>query len=290
MGYNDRLWKSTCAHCGKTWSWLAKSPPNSSGHWTCASCKKGNLCHALPDWPNVPRTLYLGADNKNLLQVYPIPPGYSSGHDWALPYSTRSFIFQANRTLRDCGWYTPECQGEVLGERVFSDNCLENDVPYYPDTPRPRCHLLAGWTIGEKTCPLWEKLAALCQTPAEQRFLHAYFGFVRDRTFPALLPQPRLGIAERRRPDFAVFVPLSYWKYKWYAIQLDAAHSDRQEKADAVRDAEISCHGYQVLSLRPEAKGYYEELKKLVERIEFDMGQAESRRWEVAIEVESEGR
>ncbi|MBI3807908.1 MAG: hypothetical protein HY281_10425 [Nitrospirae bacterium] len=176
-----------------------------------------------------------------------------------------------------------------MDDTVFSDYCLEPDVLYYSDTPRPRCHMFAGWSMGEESCPLWEKLSNLCQTDAEKKFLHWYFGFARDRTFPALLPQARIGIAERRRPDFALFVPLSYWKYKWYAIQLDGAHRGLQEQ-DALRDTEISIHGYEVVSLRPESKGYYDEVKKLVERIEFDMEQANSDRWQVAIEVESEKR
>jgi hypothetical protein len=57
---------------------------------------------------------------------------------------------------------------------------------------------------------------------------------------------------------------------------------------DDLRDAEISYHGYEVVSLKPESPGYYEEVKKLVEQIELDMSQAETDRWKVAIEVESE--
>jgi very-short-patch-repair endonuclease len=81
-------------------------------------------------------------------------------------------------------------------------------------------------------------------------------------------------------------VPLSYWKYKWYAIELDHAHIGQREQDD-LRNAEISFHGYEVVSLRPEAKGYYGEVKKLVERIEFDMAQAETDPWQVAFEVDS---
>jgi hypothetical protein len=38
-----------------------------------------------------------------------------------------------------------------------------------------------------------------------------------------LLPQARLGMGERRRPDFVVFIPVHFWNYKKLAIQLSIA-------------------------------------------------------------------
>ena len=91
-----------------------------------------------------------------------------------------------------------------------------------------------------------------------------------------LIPQVRIGIAERRRPDFALFVPLQRWKYKWYAIQLDAAHSEAKAEADKLRDTEISMHGYEVIRFKSENQGYLEDVKRLVEMIEHDMEKAGS--------------
>ena len=92
--------------------------------------------------------LYLGHDKRNLLQVYSIPPDRAN-QDWALPYSTRSFVNQASRTQGGC-LYVPARRGEVMDETVFSDYCHEPDVLYYEDTPRPRCHMLSGWSMFAK--------------------------------------------------------------------------------------------------------------------------------------------
>ena len=42
---------------------------------------------------------------------------------------------------------------------------------------------------------------------AGTKVLHQYLVYAKHQ-FPMLLPQPRIGIAERRRPDFVAFVPL----------------------------------------------------------------------------------
>jgi very-short-patch-repair endonuclease len=100
-----------------------------------------------------------------------------------------------------------------------------------------------------------------------------------------LIPQPRIGIAERRRPDFVVFVPLQCWNYKWIAIELDGAHGSEQEARDAERDIELSANGYEVFSVRPAERGYFEEVRRFVERVEEWMGIAREDTWRVAIEA-----
>src|SRR5713226_4901344 len=252
MGYTDWIWKSACSQCGLQvlWSWQ-RSPFGRSITWTCSKCEQFNSIKKIDRWPNLPQTLYIGYDQKNLLRLYPLPPE-SSDADWALPYSTRSFVYQASRVLGGCH-YRPHQRGTVMGETVFSDHCYEPDVMHYSDSDVPPCHIVAGWTAGADTCPLWEKICSLCQTDSEKQFLRWYFGLARDRNFPALIPQARIGIAERRRPDYVLFVPLTYWTYKWYAIQLDAGHRGT-ESQDELRDAEISMHGYEVVSLKPGSK------------------------------------
>jgi very-short-patch-repair endonuclease len=147
--------------------------------------------------------------------------------------------------------------------------------------------MLAGWSIGQESCALWEHVAKLCQTEAERKFLHWYLGLVRDRQFPMLIPQTRIGIAERRRPDFVLFVPLQYWSYKWYAIELDKAHPKGVlELADGVRNSDVAKHGYEVISLRPENQGYLQEVKTLVEKIERDLSEVENDPWSVGVEAE----
>jgi hypothetical protein len=164
-----------------------------------------------------------------------------------------------------------------MGESVFQDFCGETGE--FHD-----CDLVSGFTLGRATCDLWDGISRLCQTEMEQRFLRWYLELVKDRQFPMLIPQARIGIAERRRPDFLVFVPLQYWKYKWYAIQLDGAHPDSTTEDDKIRDAEVSVHGYEVISLRPE-RGYRPEVQRLLEQIESDMLKAEANPWGVALEI-----
>jgi very-short-patch-repair endonuclease len=101
-----------------------------------------------------------------------------------------------------------------------------------------------------------------------------------------LIPQARIGIAERRRPDFVAFVPLQYWMYKWVAIELDGAHGEQNQEGDTARDRYLEEQNYEVISLRPNAKGYLEEVKSLVENFEIWMNLAETNSWEAAVEVE----
>jgi hypothetical protein len=102
-----------------------------------------------------------------------------------------------------------------------------------------------------------------------------------------LIPQARIGRAERRRVDFVLFVPLQYYRYKWYAIQLDAAHPSTATENDKLRDEEIRVHGYETLNLRPEGRNYYPEVTNLVEQVdrEMRMAESESGRREAALEV-----
>jgi hypothetical protein len=173
-----------------------------------------------------------------------------------------------------------------MDETVFTDSCCdpkfsEDDWAEFWD-----CHLVGGWTTGQTTCGLWERIAQLCQNETEQRFLHRYLGYVKDRQFPMLIPQTWIGITERRRPDFVAFIPLSFWNYRWLAIQLDAAHTEEQAENDALRDEYITRHKYEILSLKPNEKGYLEEIRTLVERIDSWMNLADTNPWEVAVEAQ----
>jgi len=175
-----------------------------------------------------------------------------------------------------------------MDESVFTDNCYDSlhDADYEEYATPHDCHLVSGWTTGKDTCPLWEQIIELCQTEPEKRFLKRYLQFVKDRQFPMLIPQTGIGITERRRPDFVAFVPLQYWKYKWVAIQLDAAHKEEQLVSDSVRDEYVREHKYDVVSLRPEQTGYFEEVRKLVEEFESWMSLADTDPWSIVVDAE----
>ena len=102
-----------------------------------------------------------------------------------------------------------------------------------------------------------------------------------------LLPQVRIGIAERRRPDFVLFSPLQYLVYKRYAVELDGAHTIERAVLDEARDMDLAAENYEVISLRPSELGYFSEIQKLVEKIAVEMTEAEKSAGELATEVEN---
>lgn len=159
-------------------------------------------------------------------------------------------------------------RGSVYGESVFSDSCTDSD----DDDPRfgneRACHILAGWSAGEESCALWNKIRNLINNAFEEEFLHTYLRYVKGRQFPMLIPQARLGLGERRRPDFVAFVPSHFWHFRQVAIQLDGAHTEEQREADAVRDEDVRKFGYEVISVRPKKRGHVEEARALAERFE----------------------
>ena len=218
------------------------------------------------------------------LKLYPVPPERPRG-EWVQPYSIRSFTYQASRFFGGC-LYESERRGDVWDEPVFMDQCGDLEGSWIPDpSARHHCHMVGGWTKGKVTCPLWEKVMALCQTDNERHFLHKYLSLAKDRQFPMLIPQVRLGIGERRRPDFVLFVPVHYWKYNWYAIQLDGGHPELRATEDKIRNADIAAYGYKVIEYKSSS---YEEVRRLVERVDQEMALAETNPVEVAVEVEAE--
>jgi len=283
MSYRHRARKVTCPKCSKQVAWFWDRESKITNTWTC-KCGATNYMKPMPEWPNVPRTLYIGPEKFARFKVYPIPPECPN-EPWAQPYSVRSFVFQASRQFGKC-YYECSLRGQVMDESVYSDLCCDRQGRDDDCGEPEQCHLVAGWTTGKDTCPLWEEVLRLCQTDTERKFLHRYLAYVKDRQFPMLIPQTWIGIAERRRPDFVVFVPLQYWKYKWIAVQLDGAHTEVHQANDTARDQYVSEQNYEVLSLRPNERGYLEEVRSLIETIEEWMTLAEANPWQVAVEAE----
>jgi hypothetical protein len=169
----------------------------------------------------------------------------------------------------------------VFDEPVFHDTCRPYDSDEYAEGEK--CHLVSGWSTGVDTCSLWEQIKKLCQTESEQRFLHQYLRLVKDRQFPMLVPQASIGIGERRRPDFVIFIPLQRWSYRWMAVEIDGGHDESKAQADEQRNADLKAHGYEVFSVRPTGQRYFEEARRLVERVEAEMNLADTERGKVAV-------
>ena len=284
MGYQHRLWKSTCGGCKTKYIFNRGHRPKAAprGQWTCPECNGVNKTGLLSDWPEVPRTLFLGHDHNRLLKAYPFSP--ESAHEqWAEPFSVRSFVDQASGRLGGCR-YSCNKRGDVYGETVYSDVCADPRDEWGDDNGH-ECHVLAGWSAGEASCPLGDKILELCQTDPEQKFIRHYLRYVKDRQFPMLLPQARIGITERRRPDFVAFVPLQHWRYKWVAVELDGGHPEEKYADDVQRNSYYIENNYEPISLRPKDAGYLAEVRNLVERFDVWMNMAITDEWEVAVEL-----
>ncbi len=285
MSYENHALTATCPKCQRQvgWFWKPDEKYKAPSSWLC-TCSYRNYIAPPRRWPDIPRTLYLGHEQNRHLRLYPVPPDRSTP-EWVQPYSIRSFLFQASEALGGCS-YSGKYRGSVMDEPVFADVCCAPEDTDQTWKNTWDCHLTAGWTNGQSTCPLWENIAKLCQTESERKFLHRYLSYTKQRQFPMLLPQARIGIAERKRPDFVAFVPLQYWSHKWIAIQLDGAHTESQKESDEQRDAYIAEQGYEVQPIRQTRSGYLEEVKRLVESFENLMNLCEENRWSVAIETE----
>ena len=285
MGYREKALKTKCGNCGTIWGWKWREPEikKTPAKLTCRSCGAENQLATLESVENVPSFLYLGHEKNRQLKILPVPVGSHLDRTAFPPYSIRSFVQQASCELGGCS-YSCNKRGEVHGEYVFHDHCCPGDSDEYYDGSSA-CHVVHGWIKGQISCPLWERIRGFCQTENEVRFLHSYLGLVKDRQFPMLLPQVRIGIAERRRPDFVLFVPLQHWTYKWYAIELDRSHTSEMTLADELRDYDLSREGYEVISLGRTSSSYLNETKSLVERIEREMNQVSSDYFSVAKEV-----
>ena len=191
MSYENRSVKATCPKCNRSvyWQWKPgqKYKPPISWHCTCGYT---NHIAPPPPWPGIPHILYLGHEQHRQLRIHPIQPGTIDG-TWNQPYSVRSFLLQASRALGGCS-YGCITRGTMMDEPVFIDLCdsLEDTNDFPESWP---CHIAAGWTNGETSCPLWERIANLCQSDPERLFLYRYLSYTKHRQFPMLLPQTRIG-------------------------------------------------------------------------------------------------
>jgi hypothetical protein len=295
VGYQHCIWSFTCGECGSDWFFPSKPSWHEPSRYgpafpivcECTNCGATNKFASISIQPNIPKFLSVGDYKDAPLEIYPVPPdltfaGTAAGY---FPYSTRSFIHQASRELGGCSHECYEYGPTLGGEPVFTDICgvLDGEDCQVADQ---RCHVFSGWPHAEHSCQLWDRVAELCQTDDEANVLRYYLSLVKGRNFPMLIPQARLGIAERRRPDFVLFVPLQSLKYRRYAIELDGGHiGDEFVASDQERNKELILNKYLVRNLRS-GEEYYKEVKDLVEQVEAEMSQADQDLKAVAVKRE----
>lgn len=156
MGFHHRILKAACGSCKSTVLWNVRPEHRLPVSWKCEYGVRNYLA-SIPEWPDLPRPMYIGAQKHRQFKVYPMPPE-SPNVQWALPYSIRSFVAQASRNLGGCD-YNNTRRGIVMGEDAYEDYCYEE--PRDIDSESHNCHLVGGWTAGETTCPLWERISRL---------------------------------------------------------------------------------------------------------------------------------
>jgi hypothetical protein len=290
MGYFGQVFKAACGRCGSEVIWTRKDGSHLPKEWQC-SCDALNRLEHRELQPNIPPFFWLGHEHNRQMKLCaqsvetwgsPIQP------NWTPPYSIRSFVLQASRHFKSCVYETCR-QGESMGEPVFADTCLD----WCPDGADVReyqhaCHMVSGFTRGQETCPLWEEICSLCQTGGERQFLRVYLNIVKDRQFPMLIPQARVGIAETRRPDFVAFVPFHAMKYKWFAVELDQSHGAAMAERDDERDLELTELGFQVIRVKPPDGKTFRDVKKLIELFDQSMRRADSDAWKEKLHVAQE--
>jgi len=83
MGYQHRLYRTTCGNCGtewlltlKTWEKVTCLPQK----YTCDSCGAHNQTKNPSLHPNIPRVLYCGNERNKQLEIYPYPPHREGSH------------------------------------------------------------------------------------------------------------------------------------------------------------------------------------------------------------------
>src|SRR5207253_5768440 len=99
MGYHHRVRKAICGSCKKQVVWCWDDTKKVSNVWTC--CGVQNYIKPLPEWPPVPRSLYIGPDKLARFKVHPVPPQYPN-EKWAQSFSIRSFVSQVSEKFGGC--------------------------------------------------------------------------------------------------------------------------------------------------------------------------------------------
>jgi hypothetical protein len=150
LGYRDWVAKATCGKCKRVTRWHYREAPGGRRvklDWIC-SCGATNEFQQLPRWPNLPNPLYIGTDHSRLPRLHPVPPR-EVDEQWAAPYSVSSFVYHVS-TKWGVAIMPVLTGGRSFDEIVYHDTCFE------PSSREHDCHILAGWSDGQVTCPLFE--------------------------------------------------------------------------------------------------------------------------------------
>ncbi len=80
---------------------------------------------------------------------------------------------------------------------------------------------------------------------------------------------------------------MQYLHYRRYAIELDGTHAPDKAGSDETRDMDLAAENFEVISLRPNERGYFPEVQKLVEKIAVEMADADKSAGDLATDVEN---
>jgi hypothetical protein len=266
--YFAEWFKWTCWNCGGRF--FVEGTSNLQRLERCPDKKCDSyLCLEIPQsQATLPEAVLCGADHNNLLEIKQLAPDLY-GEDQG-PFSTQSFVMQASKHWGACNF---------LGHDYFKGfHCGKNTAHSIP------CHIFKGFgNGGTKECLLWSFVEKLCQTDQERWFMTQYMRYVRERVFPMVLPQVRLGgITQELRPDF---------------VLLDGGHTPGARERDEERHLRLQSEGFSVVSYkgrRVDAEGrspinYIDDIKDLVSRIDRQMNLTkENAQWSNALTIDAQ--
>ncbi|MFQ5884700.1 MAG: hypothetical protein ACE5IO_06335 [Thermoplasmata archaeon] len=304
MGYEDLYHEFKCENCGVRLSWFAPALWTAGHLVRCPDCDKGFYIGAPPD-PNLPPVLYAGPEKLARVKLTPLPPkqvvytGHGEYHSWKgagdcmacpfaihvpasygapvdcgsrqpeemQPFSVRAVLSQlAMRTDSPCRYFVLSHGKDDFGNVQWEEGCMDpcSGCDYRPHMGP--CHLVSGWIHGEDTCEGWDYLGRLCQSDNERRFLHQYLRVNHDREYPMPIPQAHIEITERIRVDFVMFVPITRFKWKWLAIEIDSEKWHQDSDKEFQRNMLLESEGYEVIHL-PAEKMMLDQVRDLYAKV-----------------------
>ncbi|MFZ3166798.1 MAG: DUF559 domain-containing protein [Candidatus Methanoperedens sp.] len=304
MAWNDIFYKTQCCSCYNIIKLHTRDLLNTDFIYKCPYCSN-YIKLKYPPQPNLPNSLYIGPEKLKRIKLLPLPPknviyeGHGKYHqffgdgdcgqchygksfpdsygapmdcgftlpDQIQPYSVRSFLTQLSlRKDFPCKYFVHISQEDVYGKIILKEGCMKScGGCNYRNDIHP-CHVANGWIHGEESCSGWEYIANLCQSENERRFLHQYLRINHDRESPMPIPQAHIEITERIRVDFVIFVPITRFKWKWLAIEIDSRFYHQDSNKDLQKNIMMESQGYEVIRLSAE-KMMLDQVRELCSKI-----------------------
>ncbi len=292
MAWDDFVCRVHCAVCDKTFRVRFNNLWKAGNVWICSECGS-RVELPPPPMPNLPPVLYAGPERLKRIKITPLPPsdviyeGIGEYHQWygagdcsycpfarrlpdsygapadcgfnrppqIQPYSIRSFLTQLSmRKDFPCKYFVCVHGTDEFGNTLWEEGCMDHCGGCdYHGYLHP-CNVVNGWMHGDQNCAGWEYIKQLCQSENEVRFLQQYLRTNHDREYPMPIPQAYVEVKETVRVDFVLFVPITRFDWKWWAIEIDSKEYHANTDKDFKKNVTLASAGYEIIRLSAEKK------------------------------------